>query len=131
MLFNVQQSGNRANTEGVEYDVFIDGYIAEFRAEASGTQQLSELEEKVIRLLPQQTEVHQDKLAYHWQNFNVVESAVRLGFMASDAWLHDTRAREDPMRCWPICRHQKLSVWMLLNVQQSGKKSGEGDSCGV
>ena len=58
MLFNVQQAEQMsARVEGVEYDVVIDAYLAEFRAEASGTQQLSELEEKVVRLLPQPTEV--------------------------------------------------------------------------
>jgi hypothetical protein len=43
---------SRARVEGVEYDVVIDAYVAEFRAEASGTQHVSELEEKVVRLLP-------------------------------------------------------------------------------
>ena len=55
--------------EGVEYDVVIDGYLAEFPAAASGTQQLSELEEKIIRRVPQQTEVLQEKLALLKHNF--------------------------------------------------------------
>ena len=32
---------SRARLECVEYDVVIDGYLAEFHAEESGTQQLS------------------------------------------------------------------------------------------
>ena len=48
------------------YDFAIDGYLAKFRAKATGTQQLSELEEKVIKLLLPQTEVLQEKLADHW-----------------------------------------------------------------
>ena len=48
-----------ARTEGAEHDVAIDGYLAEFRAKATDTRQLSELEAQVIRLLPSQTEVLQ------------------------------------------------------------------------
>ena len=51
---------SRTRMEGVKYDVVIDGLLAEFRAEAGGTQQFSELEEKVIWLLPQQTVVLQE-----------------------------------------------------------------------
>ena len=58
---------SRARMEVVQYDVVIDGRLAEFRAEASGTQQLSELEEKVIQLLPRQIDVLQEKLAHHLQ----------------------------------------------------------------
>ena len=36
---------NRARKYGVEYDAAIDGYLAEFRAAASGQQHLSELED--------------------------------------------------------------------------------------
>ena len=101
MLFNVQQSGkSRAKMEGVEDDVVIDGHLAEFRAEAIDTQQLSELEETNIRLLPPQTEVVKEKLANPWPNFKVPESAVPLRVLASDALLHGTRARDDSKALW-------------------------------
>ena len=41
-----------ARTAGVEYDVAIDGYLAEFRATTTNTRYISELEEQVIRLMP-------------------------------------------------------------------------------
>ena len=98
MLFGVQRSGKkkaRATNKGAEYSAAIGEYLAEFRAEASGTQQLPELEEKAIRLLPHQIVVVQEKLAYQWQNFNITESAVPLGCLASDTMLHGTMTRYD------------------------------------
>ena len=82
-------------TEDVKLDVAIVGYLAEFRATATNTRQLSELEEQVIRLLPSETEVLQEKLAYHWQHFNAIASAVSLACLASDVTFHGTRAQYD------------------------------------
>ena len=79
----------------------MDGHLAEFRAEASDTQQLSELEEQVIKLLTHQIDVPQEKLAYHLQHVKV-ESAVPLGFLASDAILHGTRTRDDNNSLWAM-----------------------------
>ena len=72
-------------TECVEYVVAIDGCLAEFRATATDTRQLSELEEQVLRLRPSQNEVLQEKIACHWHNCMGTESAVPLAFLASDA----------------------------------------------
>ena len=69
-------------------DVAIHGYLAEIRATTTDTRHLSELEAQVIRLLPSQTEVLQEKLANHWQNVKVTESAVPLACLASAAMLH-------------------------------------------
>ena len=53
---SLENPGKDVTLWGVANSVAMDGYLAEFRAEASGAHQLSELEEKIIRLLPQQTE---------------------------------------------------------------------------
>ena len=124
MLFNVQQSGKVGQkVEGAEYDAAIYAYLAEFRAEASGTQQLSELEDKVVRLLSQQTEVLRYRLAYHWQYFKVVESAVPLCFLASDTLMHGTRPRDDSNAPWanihavyvqkrPFCIQRQIGIFL-------------------
>ena len=48
-LLNVQQylKKSLARTDGVEYDVAIDGYLAKFRATAPDTRQLSDWEEQL------------------------------------------------------------------------------------
>ena len=86
---------SRAMTEGEAYDVVIDGYLAEFHAEASDTQQLSELQDKVTNLPWHNSYVLKEKLACQWQNAKVTETAVPLAFLASDAILHGTRTRYD------------------------------------
>ena len=82
----------RSKEEGVLYDVGIDKYLEEYREEATGTQSISDLEEKVIKIIPAQTEALQKKLAYHWQNFKVSESGVPLSIVTNDAWLCGTKA---------------------------------------
>ena len=72
----------------------IKGYLAEFRAEATGTQHRSALE-KVIRFFPQKTDGRQGKQAHHWQKVNVIESAVPMGFLSSMATLHGALTRDD------------------------------------
>ena len=82
----------RSKEEGMLYDVGIDKYLEEYREEATGTQSISDLEEKVIKLIPAQTKALQQKLAYHWQNFKVSESGVPLSFVTNDPWLYGTKA---------------------------------------
>ena len=82
----------RSKEEGVPYEVGIDTFLAEYREEATGTQSISDLEEKVIKIIPGQTEALRRKLAYHWQNFKVAESGVPLSFVTNDAWLYGTKA---------------------------------------
>ena len=84
----------------MEYDVAIDGYLAEFCAEAIDAQQLSALKVKVIKLRTQHTDVLQVKLAYYWNNFNATEPVVPVGCLASDAMLHGTRTHDDANALW-------------------------------
>ncbi len=91
---------SRAKEEGLLYDAIIDTYLQEYREAATGTQSISELEEKVIKLIPSQTEACQNKLAYHWQNFKVAESAVPLGAVTNDAWLYGTKPRDGTNASW-------------------------------
>ena len=51
----------------VEYDVAMDGRLAMFQAEASGTRPPSQLEVQVIKLILLQIDVLHEKLAYHWR----------------------------------------------------------------
>ena len=95
------------------------GTFAKFRSTETDTRHLSELEEQVIRLLPSQTEVLQEKLAYHWQNFKVTESAVPLAFLASDAMLHGTRTQYDTNALWANIQAvtaQKRQFWVQRRI---------------
>ena len=65
---------SRAKEEGAPYDTVIDMYLQEYCDEATSTQSISDLEEKVIKIIPAQTVACQAKLAYRWQNFKVAES---------------------------------------------------------
>ena len=90
----------RAREEGLQYDAAIDTYLTEYRDEATGTQSISDLEEKVIKIIPAQTEACQSKLSYHWQNFKVAESGVPLRYVTNDAWLHGTKPRDGGNSLW-------------------------------
>jgi hypothetical protein len=56
---------SRARQEGAQYDAVIDAYLLQYREEATSTQSISDLEEKVIKIIPSQTDALQEKLAYH------------------------------------------------------------------
>ena len=90
----------RARAEGVEYNMVIDTYLQEFRDAATGTQSISDLEEKVIKLIPAQTAACQRKLAYHWQNFKVAESGVPLASVTNDAWIYGTKQGHNASALW-------------------------------
>jgi hypothetical protein len=100
---------SRARQEGVQYDAVIDTYLLEYREEATSTQSISDLEEKVIKIIPSQIDALQEKLAYHWQNFKVAESGVpwftsptMLGCTAPSlgmpAMLHGHKSSSSPLR---------------------------------
>ena len=91
---------SRAKEEGVQYDTVIDTYLQEYRDEATSTQSISDLEEKVIKIIPAQTDACQAKLAYHWQNFKVAESGAPLRFIINDPWLHGTKPRDGSNALW-------------------------------
>ena len=91
---------SRAKEEGVQYDTVIDTYLQEYRDEATSTQSISDLEEKVIKIIPAQTDACQAKLAYHWQNFKVAESGAPLRFITNDPWLHGTKPRDGSNALW-------------------------------
>ena len=54
---------SRAREEGAQYDVVIGACVQGYRDEATGTQSISDLEERVIKQIPEQTEATQKKFA--------------------------------------------------------------------
>ena len=91
---------SRAKEEGMHYNNVIDTYLQEYRDEATSTQSISDLEEKVIKIIPAQTDACQAKLAYHWQNFKVAESGLPLRFITNDPWLYGTKPRDGSNELW-------------------------------
>ena len=59
----------QAKIEGVSYESVIDTWLREFNERATSTKKISDLEASIIKILPLQTQVTQQKIAYHWQNF--------------------------------------------------------------
>ena len=84
----------------MQHDTVIDTHLQEYRGEATGTQSISDLEEKVIRVIPAQTEACRAKLAYHWQHLKGVESGVPLRYVTNDPWLHGTKPRDGSNALW-------------------------------
>ena len=62
----------RAKLENVSYEAHIDGWLQEYSARATHTKKLSDLEMKVIKILPLQTLALQQMIAYHWQACKLV-----------------------------------------------------------
>ena len=119
----------RAKQEGVLYEVAIDKFLEEYRDDATGTQSISDLEEKVVKIIPAQTQALQNKLAYHWQNFKVSESGVPLSCLTNDPWLFGTKPRETSNALWvqvqlvtpekrQFCVQRRIGVF-LKNVKDA------------
>ena len=53
----------RAKQESVSYEAHIDGWLQEYNERATCTKQLSDLETKIIKILPLQTQALQQKIA--------------------------------------------------------------------
>ena len=92
----------RAKLEGVSYEACIDGWLQEYQELATNTKQLSDLEMKIIKILPLQTPAVQQKIAYHWQNFKIDESGLPYGQLSNDAWLYGTKPRDMANALWVI-----------------------------
>ena len=90
----------RAKLEGVSYEAHIDGWLREYNERATNTKQISDLETKVIKILPLQTQSVQQKIAYHWQNFKIDESGLPYGQLSVDAWLYGTTPRDSTNALW-------------------------------
>ena len=90
----------------------------EYAAKATNTKQISNLEAHVIKIFPLQTEACQNKIAYHWQNFKVAQSALTLTSLASDAWLYGTKPRDSSNVLWAMIQvpsQEKRSVPHLFS----------------
>lgn len=125
---------SRARQEGVQYDAVIDTYLLEYRREATSTQSISELEEKVIKIIPSQTDALQEKLAYHWQNYKVAESGVPLSYITNDAWLYGTKPRDASNAAWAqiqlisaekrqFCIQRRIGIF-LKNIKEETQFKG-------
>ena len=90
----------RAKLEGVSYGSSIDDWLREYNERATNTKQLSDLETKIIKIFPLQTKVVQEKIAYHWQNFKIDESALPYSQLSVDAWLYGTKPRDATNALW-------------------------------
>jgi len=132
-----------AKEEGLLYDAAMDTYLSEYRDQATGTQSISELEEKVIKLIPSQTEACQKKLAYHWQNFRVAKSGVPLSAITNDAWLYGTTPRDGTNALWvqvqlvplekrQFCVQRRMGIFLkgIKDAMRLGKKVNLKDQGG-
>ena len=91
----------QAKIEGVSYESVIDAWLREFNERATSTKKVSDLEARIIKILPLQTQVTQQKIAYHWQNFKI-ESALPYSQLSSDAWLYGTTLRDTANALWSL-----------------------------
>ena len=83
------------------------------------------MESKVIRILPLQTQSLQQKIAYHWQNFKIDESALPYGHLSTDAWLYGTKPRDATNALWSLIQaaspeKRQLSVQRKIGVFLKG-----------
>ncbi len=77
---------SRALLEGVDLASHFDRFLKDFQdASLSDSRKFSAWEIAVVKLFPNLTEVAQDKLAYHYQAYDVESSAWPLGKLASEA----------------------------------------------
>ena len=90
----------RARVEGVPYETYIDTWLTEYNTRATNTKQLSDLEIKIIKILPLQTDALQQKIAYHWQNFKIDESGLPYVQLSTDPFLNGTRPRDSANALW-------------------------------
>ena len=92
----------RSKMEGVSYEACIDDWLREYNGRATNTKQISDLEARIINILPMQTVPLQQKIAYHWQNFKIDESGIPYGHLSTDAWLYGTKPRDATNALWSI-----------------------------
>ena len=84
----------RALAEGEELLGHLDQYISEFQdASVSETRKFSDLEVKAVKIIPLLTPSAKDKLAYHYQAYDVESSAWPLSKLAADAMFNGTRVQ--------------------------------------
>ena len=92
----------RSKLEGVSFEASIDGWLQEYNERATTTKQISDLETKIIKILPLQTPALQQKIAYHWQNFKIDESGLPYAQLSNDAWLYGTKPRDATNALWVL-----------------------------
>ena len=65
----------RAKIEGASYESNIEGWLRAYN-ERANTKQISDLEARVIKIVPLHTQALQQQIAYKWQNFKIDETAL-------------------------------------------------------
>ena len=89
----------RAKIEGASYESNIEGWLRAYN-ERANTKQISDLEARVIKIVPLQTQALQQQIAYNWQNFKIDETALPYSQLSSDAWLFGTKPRDSTNALW-------------------------------
>ena len=89
----------RALAEDKELREHLDTYISEFQ-NASETRKFSDLEVKSVKIIPQLSTAAKDRLAYHYQVYDVESSAWPLGKLAADAMSNGTRVQCSGNELW-------------------------------
>ena len=115
----------RSKMEGVSYEACIDDWLREYIERATNAKQISDLESKVIKILPLQTQALQQKIAYHWQNFKIDESGLPYGQLSNDAWLYGTKPRDATNALWGLIQaaspeKRQLSVQRKIGACPQG-----------
>ena len=115
----------RSNMEGVSYEDCIDDWLREYNERATNTKRISDLESKVIKILPLQTQSLQHKVAYHWQDCNIDESRLPYGHLSNAAWLYGTKPRDATNALWSLIQaaspeKRQLSVQRKIGVFLKG-----------
>ena len=115
----------RAKMEGVSYEACIDDWLREYNDRATNTKQISDLEARIINILPLQTASLQQKIAYHWQNFKIDESGSPYGHLSTDAWLYGTKPRGATNALWSLIQaaspeRRQFSVQRKIGVFLNG-----------